>query len=334
MKMPGKLRVVQYGIGPIGMKTTEMLVEREAVEIVGAVDRDPAKIGRDLGELADLAPLGVKVSSGGVEWLRRLKADAVILTTSSGLEQIRPQVLEIVFSGANVVSSCEELVFPWLTRPDIAREIDEAARENNVSVLATGVNPGFLMDFLPVAMTGICREIKTVTVERIQDAQFRRLPFREKIGAGLTLEDMDARVKAGVLRHVGLTESIHLIAGSLGWTLDKTEESLSPVVAQNRVVTPEMTIEPGRASGVSQIGRGFKGGEAVIDLIFRATVGEPDPRDRIVIRGTPDIDLTIKDGINGDIATCAILINAVPVVMRAMPGLRTMVDVGAIPCMG
>jgi 2,4-diaminopentanoate dehydrogenase len=333
--MPGKLRVVQYGIGPIGMKTTELLVEREALEIVGAVDRDPDKIGCDLGELAGLAtPLGVRVSSGGVEDLRRLKADAVILTTSSSLEQIRPQILEIVFSGANVVSSCEELVFPWLTRPDIAREIDEAARENNVSVLATGVNPGFLMDFLPVAMTGICREVKSVTVERVQDAQFRRLPFREKIGAGLTLKDMDARVKAGVLRHVGLTESIHLIAASLGWKLDKTEESLSPVVAKTRLVTAEMTIERGRASGVRQIGRGFSGGESVIDLVFQATVGEPEPRDRILIRGTPNIDLVISHGINGDIATCAILVNAVPVVMKAVPGLRTMVDVGAIPCMG
>jgi 4-hydroxy-tetrahydrodipicolinate reductase len=312
----------------------EYLSERPAYEIVGAVDIDPGKIGRDLGELAGLsAPLGVRVSGNARELLEKTPADVVVLTTSSNLGYVKPQILEIVSFAKNVVSSCEELMFPWHTRPEIAREIDDAAGANNVSVLATGVNPGFLMDFLPLVLTGICRNVRKITVERIQDAQFRRLPFQKKIGAGLTLEEFAARVKQGVLRHVGLTESIHLIATGLGWALDRAEDVIAPVIATHRVVTPDLTVEPAQVAGVNQIGRGFKGGEEVITLVFQASVGEPNPRERIVIDGTPHIDLAIKGGVNGDVATCAIIANTIPVVVEAAPGLRTMADVRVIPCM-
>ncbi len=331
--MGRKCRVIQYGMGPIGVKMVEYLARRPACEIVGAVDIDPAKIGRDVGEMAGLAaPLGVKVSGSSAELLRQTQADAVVLTTSSSLAMIKPQILEIVSHGKNVVSSCEELMYPWLTQPELAGEIDEAAKRNGVSVLATGVNPGFLMDFLPLAMTGICVDVSKVTVERIQDAQFRRIPFQKKIGAGLTLAEFEARAQKGVLRHVGLTESLHLIASGLGWKLDKTEDILAPVVAERRITTPGLTVDAGQATGVSQIGRGFMKGQEVISLIFRAAIGEPSPHERITIDGTPKIELRIEGGVNGDVATCAIITNAVPVVVDAPPGLRTMADVRIIPC--
>jgi 4-hydroxy-tetrahydrodipicolinate reductase len=255
-----------------------------------------------------------------------------VLTTTSSLERIQSQVMEIVASGKNVVSTCEELTYPWITHPKIAAEIDDAARRHLVSVLSTGVNPGFLMDFLPLIMTGVCRQVRRITVERIQDAQFRRLPFQRKIGAGLTLRQFQDKVDQGVLRHVGLVESMHLLASGLGWKLEKTEDLLTPMIATYRVTTPELTIEPGRAVGVQQVGCGYLNGEEVLTLVFRAVVGEPNPHDRIVIEGTPNIELTIKDGINGDIATCAIVVNAVPAVMKAQPGLRTMADVGLVSC--
>ncbi|MHC1742201.1 MAG: dihydrodipicolinate reductase [Syntrophobacteraceae bacterium] len=331
--MNDRIKVIQYGIGPIGIKMLQYAAERASLEIVGAVDIDPAKIGKDVGELAGLpAPLGVTVSGDASELLGRVEADAVILTTSSSLEQIRPQVLQIVSFGKNVVSSCEELMYPWLTQPDLAEEIDRAARGNDVSVLATGVNPGFLMDFLPLVMTGVCKDVRKVTVERIQNAQYRRLPFQKKIGAGLSLDEFSARAEKGVLRHVGLIESIHLIATGLGWELEKAEDILSPVIARERIETPDLVIEPGQASGVNQIGKGFVKGEEVITLYFEAAVGAAESRERILIEGTPNIDLTIKNGVNGDVATCAILTNAIPVVVDALPGLRTMADVRAIAC--
>jgi hypothetical protein len=331
--MARKIKVIQYGIGPIGLKTTEFLSERPDLAILGAVDADPEKIGRDLGELAGLAkPLGVKVSGNSHEVLSELDADVVVLTTTSSLEKIQPQVLEIVSSGKNVVSSCEELMYPWLTHPQIAAEIDEAAKKHKVSVLSTGVNPGFLMDFFPLVMTGVCRRVRRITVERIQDAQFRRLPFQRKIGAGLSLEEFQEKASQGVLRHVGLVESMHLLASGVGWQLDKTEDILTPVIATHKVTTPEITIQPGRAVGLQQVGCGYIDSDEVITLIFRAALGEPNPRDRIVIEGAPDIELTIKDGIHGDIATCAIIVNAIPAVIKAPPGLRTMADVGLIAC--
>ncbi len=333
MGMNDKVKVIQYGIGPIGLKMLQYAAERPSLEIVGAVDIDPAKVGKDVGELAELSgPLGVTVSGNASELLGKVDADVVILTTSSSLEQIKPQVLEILSFGKNIVSSCEELMFPWLTQPEVADEIDRAAKNNEVSVLATGVNPGFLMDFLPLVMTGVCKEVRKVTVERLQNAQFRRLPFQKKIGAGLSLEKFSARSEQGVLRHVGLIESIHLIASGLGWELEKAEDILSPVIARERIETPDLVIEPGQASGVNQIGKGFVNGEEVITLYFEAAVGAAESRERILIEGTPNIDLTIKNGVNGDVATCAILANAIPVVVDAAPGLRTMADVRAIAC--
>ena len=329
--MEKKIRVVQYGLGPIGCKVSQYLNERGHFEIVGAIDSDPKKVGVDLGNLAELnAPLGLSVTADSRDLLERVDADVVILTTASDLEKIRPQIVEIISCGKNVVSTCEELMYPWVTNPEVAREIDESAKEHRVSVLSTGVNPGFLMDFLPLVMTSICREVKKVTVERIQDAQFRRLPFQEKIGAGLSGQEFERRVREGSLRHVGLTESMHLMATRLGWTLDRTEDVVDPVLADKPVVTENRTIEPGKALGVNQIGRGYVNSREVITLIFRASIGELEPRDRIVIQGSPDIDMAITKGVNGDTATCAIVVNAIPVVIQAEPGLRTMADISPI----
>ncbi|MCG6918289.1 MAG: dihydrodipicolinate reductase [Deltaproteobacteria bacterium] len=329
--MKKKIRVVQYGLGPIGCKVVQYLNERAHFEIVGAIDADPKKVGIDLGHLAELsAPLGLNVSANSRDLLEQVNADVVVLTTASDLKKIRPQIMEILSCGKNVVSTCEELMYPWVTNPEIAEEVDRAAKEHKVSVLSTGVNPGFLMDFLPLVMTSICRDVKSVTVERIQDAQFRRLPFQQKIGAGLSVQEFENRVSQGSLRHVGLTESMHLIATRVGWILDRTEDLVDPVLADKPVVTEKLTIEPGKALGVKQIGRAYIDSKEVITLVFRASIGEPEPRDRIVIEGNPDIDMVISKGVNGDTATCAIIVNAIPVVIQAQPGLRTMADISPI----
>jgi 4-hydroxy-tetrahydrodipicolinate reductase len=329
--MEKKIRVVHYGLGPIGCKVVQYLTERGHFDIVGAIDADPEKVGTDLGHLAALnGPLGLKVTANARDLLEQVDADVVVLTTTSDLEKIRPQIMEILSCGKNIVSTCEELMYPWLTNPEVAREIDEAAKEHKVSVLSTGVNPGFLMDFLPLVMTSICREVNKVTVERIQDAQFRRLPFQEKIGAGLSVQEFERRVRQGSLRHVGLTESMHLMATKLGWILDKTEDVVDPVIAEKPVVTKDLSIEPGKTLGVNQVGRAYVDSKEVITLVFRASIGEPGPRDRIVIQGNPDIDMAINQGVNGDTATCAIIVNAIPVVIEAQSGLRTMADISPI----
>jgi 4-hydroxy-tetrahydrodipicolinate reductase len=154
--------------------------------------------------------------------------------------------------------------------------------------------------------------------------------WKKKIGAGLTQREFEERVRAGNLRHVGLTESMHLLASGLGWKLDRTEDNIEPVIASQEVITANLTIEPDKALGVSQTGRGYIGDQELITLVFRATIGEPEPRDRVLIQGTPSIDMAIEQGVNGDTATCAIIVNAIPVVIQAPAGLRTMADINPI----
>ncbi|MBW1981781.1 MAG: dihydrodipicolinate reductase [Deltaproteobacteria bacterium] len=325
------IRVIQYGVGPIGLKITRYLQRKPAAHIVAAIDSDPQKIGLDIGELAGLTePLGVKVSGDATKVLRETEAEIVVLTTTSTLQSIQPQITTIVSAGKNVVSSCEELVYPWYSRPELAQQIDDLARRHQVSVLSTGVNPGFLMDFLPLVMTGVCHDIKRIEVERIQNAQQRRIPFQKKIGAGLSVPEFQKKVRGGVLRHVGLMESMHLLAAGVGWRLEEAEESITPVIASDEVVTAHFTVKPGMVVGVRQMASGRLGGAEVISLLFEATVSQANPHDRIIIEGEPRIELDIKKGVNGDIATCAIIVNSIPAVIRAAPGLRTMADVGLV----
>lgn len=326
-----KINIVQYGIGPIGIKILQNLVKKNNINIVGAIDIDPNKVGKDIGQIADLGKdINVKISNDSVSILKNSSANVVLLTTFSSLEKIKPQLMEIISNGINVVSTCEELTFPWITNPAIAKEIDEAAKANNVAVLSTGVNPGFLMDFLPVILTSVCNDVKKIEVERIQNAEYRRIPFQKKIGAGLSLDDFNKKIDDGTLRHVGLIESIHLIASKLGWNLDKTEDIIEPVIANENFDKSRIFIEKGNALGVKQTGHGYKNNEEIISLNFIASIGQLQPRDRIVITGTPNIDMTVKDGINGDIATCAIAANAVKIIVKAKPGLRTMADIEPI----
>ncbi|GAI81188.1 unnamed protein product, partial [marine sediment metagenome] len=177
-------------------------------------------VGRDLGEVAGINKLGVSISADADAVLSQAKPDVVFLTTSSSLKVIYPQVEKCVAAGANVVSTCEELTYPYRKDPQLSAEIDKIAKANNVTVLATGVNPGFLMDAWPLFMTGVCQQVKRVKVVRAQDASPRRGPFQKKIGAGRTLEEFKKLVAAGTLKHVGLPESIAMIASGLGWKLD------------------------------------------------------------------------------------------------------------------
>lgn len=328
------LNAVQYGLGPIGCGIVSYLARKRFLRLVGAVDIDPAKQGRDAGLLAGLPePLGVPVTGdpeavfGAGE-----KIDVVFLATGSTLEAVEPQVLEIVSRGVNVVSTCEEMAWPWLTAPEKAAAMDARAREHGVSVLGTGVNPGFLMDFLPLALTGVCQSVESVLVERFQNASHRRLPFQKKIGAGLEVSEFRRRVGEKTIRHVGLTESMHMVAHRLGWSLERTSDLVEPVIAESDFRAADQVIPAGRALGVNQVGRGWSGGREVITLVFRAALGEPEAFDRVVVKGDPPIDMKIAGGVNGDKATCAVVVNAAPVVVRAVPGLRTMADIEPVSC--
>jgi 4-hydroxy-tetrahydrodipicolinate reductase len=324
------INTVHVGIGPIGQRMVKYAVERGNFNIVGAIDADPEKAGKDLGELCGINPLGITVSSSLDKAIKGKSAEVAIVTTVSSVVDFESQIVELAKSKLHIVSTCEELFYPWKTQPELSKRIDEVCRDNGVVCVGTGVNPGYLMDFLPTVLTGPCQNVKKVEVWRVQDASVRRIPFQQKIGAGLTLEEVEVKKKNGTLRHVGLPESVDYIANRLGWKLDKNIETLELVIAEKDIDTGYKPISKGMACGVHQVGRGFVGDKEVITLNFRATVGEPESYEQVRIDGEPVIQFKISGGVNGDIATCAITLNAVRSALSANPGLKTMGEIAPV----
>lgn len=323
------IKIIQVGLGPLGQKTVAYLLERPCFQIVGALDVNPEIIGKDVAEVSGRPAIGVPISAALPPEICQA-ADCAIITTVSTMAAITPQILGLVRQGVPVVTTCEEMAFPWDESPDLAKQIDDEAKAHGVAVVGTGINPGFLMDTLPSMMTAVCQHVESVHVSRCQDASARRLPFQKKIGAGQTAESFAELVACKKIRHVGLTESIQMIANALGWKLSKTEDLISPVITDHAVQGSEIQIEAGGIAGVRQIGKGYVDGVERITLDFKAWIGEPDPHDTIRITGTPNIESTIKGGLNGDVATCAITVNATKQVLRAAPGLHTMTSLSPV----
>jgi 4-hydroxy-tetrahydrodipicolinate reductase len=322
-----KIRAIQYGVGPIGASIARLMREKQAIEICGAIDTDPAKAGRDLGEIVGAAdaPWGVKVS-GDAQAVLSQSADIVIHSTSSSLPKVMDQLLACLEAEACVVSTCEELSYPYRKYPDLAAKLDAAAKDWGVALVGTGVNPGFVMDKLILTLAAVSQRIEHVRAVRVVDASKRRLPLQKKIGAGMTVEEFRAQVAAGVIKHVGLPESVAMVADGLGFAVDEIAETIEPVVAAERVTTEFLTVETGQAAGVHQIVRGLSGGKELVYLELRMYVGAKDPGDTIELTGHPNISLVIPGGTHGDVATAAVVVNTIPAILDAPAGLRTSRD--------
>jgi hypothetical protein len=321
------IRVALVGLGPIGTAVARQLVARKGFQIVGAVDIDPLMLGKDAGDVFELGRrLRVKVHDNIGRTLKTTKPDVAVLCTSSSLKRVMPQFEEVLKHRVPIVTTTEEAAYPAPGNRRLARRLDEAARKAKVAVLGTGVNPGFVMDALPIALTAVCEQVDRVEVHRVQDARVRRLPFQQKIGAGLTAEQFDRGVKAGTLRHVGFTESIHMIAAALGWTLDRVLDDIQPKIAQHPVESEMLAVDPGYVCGIVQDGIGYVNGEPRIALHLEAYLGAPESYDSILIEGSPRISSKIAGGVHGDIATASMTVNSIPAVIAAPPGFRTMRD--------
>ena len=324
--MSDTIRVIQYGLGPIGSAVARQVIARAGLELVGGVDIDPAKVGQDVGEVIDLDhPLGFPVAEKLGQILAQTQAEVVLHTTSSYFDMFKPQVIEILQAGLDVVSTAEELSFPWLAHSTEAAELDAVAKQAGKTVLGTGVNPGFLMDSLPLNLTSICLDVDRVDVTRIINASNRRGPFQAKIGSGLTLEEFQAKMDAGRMGHVGLPESMDMVFHTLGRKLARYEESIEPVVADRLTKTDFFEVQPGQARGLKQVARGYSAEGEFMTLAFIAALDAEDDGDTIKISGKPDLEVKLK-GTNGDIATVAMTINAIRRVREAAPGLVTMCD--------
>jgi 4-hydroxy-tetrahydrodipicolinate reductase len=319
------VHVAHVGLGAIGREVVRLALQRDDLRLVGACDIDPGLVGTTIGTVLgeDAAPdVTVVDSIAGV----RVPDDGLVVThtTSSSLARCLPELLAAVEAGASVVSSCEELSYPWVRAPEAAARLDGAARAAGVAVVGTGVNPGFAMDYLPVVLSGAAKRVDTVRVQRVQDAGQRREPLQAKVGAGISRAEFDERVASGSMGHVGLTESAQAVAAALGWDASDTTETIEPVLADSPTPSAFGTIEPGRIAGIDQLAVVVVEGVERVRLHLRMAVGIGPSQDDVWLTGEPDLHLTVPGGLHGDLATAAALVNTIGSIRHAEPGLRVM----------
>lgn len=330
-----RIGVVQLGLGPIGQGVVRRLLGMPGVRVVGAFDPAPDKAGRDVGELVGAAEVGVRIRP---RFDAREAPGALVAVhcTGSRLEAVVDQLLELVDAGLSVISTCEELAWPWYHHPEPARTLDRAARQAGVTVLGTGVNPGFVMDLLPLVTTTVCTSVEHVYARRVVDASRRRGPLQRKIGSGLDVEEFRRQVREGHVGHVGLPESAALVAAGLGWRPERIDHTVEPLVAEQPVETEWVSVRPGQVQGLFQVATVHAAGRERIRLELWMALRPPAfPEtpgggaggfDQVRIAGEPPVELVVPGGIFGDTATVAAVTNAIPRVVEAPPGLLSVKD--------
>ncbi len=324
-----KIRVVCYGVGAVGARIAKFLLTKQGVQIVGAIDIAKDKIGKDLGTVLELSKkLGLVISDDVDSVMKKACCDVVIHATSSHLKEVYSQIAPLARYGVNVISTCEELSYPYASEPELANKLEALGVKYAMSFLGTGINPGFLMDTLIISLTGVCQKISKIKAERVMNAATRRVPFQKKVGAGLSLTEFKKKMATKeITGHVGLEQSIGMVAAALRWKLDKIQvEQVEPVIAKEEVRSEAITVRKGQVAGLRQIARGIMKRKDVITLDFQAYIGAKQEYDAITIDGEPPIHQKITPCVHGDLATVAIIVNSIPKVMNAPPGLLTMKD--------
>ena len=326
-----RIRVMVWGLGAMGGGIVRLAAAKPALHLVAGVDRDPAKIGMDLGEAVEGRRLGVHVEEDPVQALARAKPDVTVIATDSFLRVVAPQIESAVNAGSNVVCIAEEMAYPGAVDPAGTDRLDRLARQRGVTVLGTGINPGFVLDTLIIAMTGVCHEIKKIRAARINDLS----PFGPTVmrtqGVGTTPEEFAAGLAAGtIVGHIGFRQSAAMIAAAVGWELERVEEVREPIISTVRRQTKYVAVEPGRVAGCRHLAYGYRRGELVLELehpqqVVPAAEGV-ETGDYISIEGTPGVSMAIRPEIPGGLGTIGVAVNMIPRIIEARPGLLTMKD--------
>jgi 4-hydroxy-tetrahydrodipicolinate reductase len=337
------IRVLHLGLGEIGKATIEALIAQEGhAKVVGAVDIQPALAGKPLREVfggtrgrALGAAGAVKVAGSIGEALKGAKGkpDVATMTTGSHTEQVKGTLYELIDAGVHVVSTCEELSYPTLRAAKLTAEIDRRAKKAGVVILGTGVNPGFAMDAFALACTAPCTCEKHIKVLRSLDASKRRQQLQKKVGIGQSVAEIKALIRKGAIGHVGLQESVAMIAAGLGWKLDSIKERFEPVVADHLVTSEWYRAEPGQVRGMRMTAAGIVGGKKLIELELTMAL-DADTFDEVIIDGTPPLLVRTKSGFPGDSSTVGMLVNCARVAPGLEPGVRTMMDVLKVRSVG
>lgn len=305
-------RLIFVGLGTIGLMAARIALQRKDVQVVSAVDIDPQKFGQDIGFLTGWGRTHITITNSLEEGLINSKPDVAVVTTSSWLSEVLPTLRQLVDAGVHVVSSTEELFFPWLLGGEEIWMLHELAKDRKVAVVGVGVNPGFVMDRLPAFLTQVCINLRRVIVRRFVDLSTRRSQLQSKMGLGLTVDEYEKNLLEGKLGHVGLPQSLAFLASSLGMEISHLTERFNPLID-----------EEGKVIGTEQVASGWEGEYERIRLELKMTVGETNPRDEIEIDADPPLQLVILGGIAGDEATAAILVNTASWVKQLPPGIHS-----------
>lgn len=320
------VRVAQFGLGLIGIESIKLAASKPWIRIVGAVDIDPAKAGRSLDDVAGARVGGTVYASFEDLVASGDKPDVVLHTAGSKVDEAFDQIEGMLAAGVNVISSCEELLFPRLRSPKRSDEIDRLCRAHGSAVVGTGVNPGFVMDVLPVTLTGVSRRVDRIEVTRIVNASTRRQALQKKIGSGIDPDAFRSLFQRGLAGHAGFKESAALIGHAMGWAFDEIVETCEPVIAKRDIQTEYFSVAKGLCCGLHQIINAKADGAVKLHMDLQMVLDAKDPHDRVMVFGEPPIDCRLAGGVAGDSATVAALVNAIPRLRAAGPGLHLMTD--------
>ena len=333
--MPEKLKVAVLGTGQMGSGIVKLLRRKEGVEIVGVYGRRADRAGVDVGEAIGLdEKMGVALTADLPGMLSSTKPVVVIQATCSRVEQAADEIKAAVQGGANVISIAEEMAYPFYEAPGLAEEIDVLAVENKVTVLGTGINPGFVLDLLVISLTGVCYKVESITAKRINDLSPYGPSVLQTQGVGITPEAFKKGVADGsVVGHFGFPESISMIATALGWKIDKIEQTRDPIISKVHRQTQFVKIEPGLTAGCTHTAKGYMDGKPVVHLIHPQQVHphleDVQTGDYIEIKGEPNVSFSSGPEIPGGIGTIALAVNMIPQVVTGLPGMKTMADLPA-----
>lgn len=326
------VKVIIWGLGAMGSGMANMLLQKKGVKIVGAIASRKEKDGKDLGEILNLSKkIGIKVSCNYNKVITETEADIVLLSTDSFVKNIFPQLKLIIESKKNCITIAEEMAYPYKIEKELSEKINELAVKNFVSILGTGVNPGFVLDTLIITLSAACRKINSIKASRINDLS----PFGSTVmrtqGVGTTPEEFERGLADGsIVGHIGFKQSIPMVAKALGIEIDEILETREPIISNTYRETPYVKVEPGMVCGCCHIGYGMKNGKAVITLEHPQQI-HPEAEavetgDYVDIEGDPDMHLCIKPETPGGIGTMALAVNMIPQVVASLPGLKTMMD--------
>jgi len=324
----GGIPVVLMGLGEIGQAIARAAVVRPDLRIVAAVDPDPSRAGRLLPALLGVAAPEVTVARRLADVAATATGGVVLHATQSRFEAVLPDIEEAVRAGLHVVSTCEELAWPWLEHDEAAGALDRLCHEKNVAVLGTGVNPGFVLDRLAATLAQVAGEVRHVRGVRVVDVSSRRAALQRKVGAGLSEEEFHAAAERGEIGHVGLAESAAMVAEAcIGVDEYEVDEEILPLLAEEDADEP-VRLRQGQVAGIHHQVRVFVEGREVVKLELTIAVGAPEPRDELVLDADPPIRLVIPGGVPGDAATANAVVNAVPALIE-LRGLVSVLDLPA-----